>query len=229
MTEKINVKHGDIVVPGDILAEGMDFLPSGNAIREDNKIISTSLGLINVKGHVIKVIPLSGRYVPKQRDAVIGKVTDVSKYGWNVEIKSPFEAELNVLDAFARRVDKRVPLTKMIDVGEYVFAEIYDVSKQGYVKLSMKNRPYQKLSGGITIEVSPSKIPRIIGKQGSMIKVLKEYSKCQIIVGQNGWVWVKGDAEKIVALSKAIKLIEEKSHTHGLTDKVKELLTEVKK
>ncbi len=227
MTEKINVKHGDIVVPGEVIAEGMDFLPSGNAAREEKKIISTSLGLINVKGHVIKVIPLSGRYVPKQRDAVIGKVTDVSKYGWNVEIKSPFEAELNVLDAFSRRVDKRTPLRKMIDVGEYIFAEIYNVSKQGYVKLSMKNRPYQKLSGGITTEVSPSKIPRIIGKQGSMIKILKEHSKCQIIVGQNGFVWIKGEPENVMALSKAIKLIEEQSHTSGLTDKVKEMLSEV--
>lgn len=226
MTEKINVKHGDIVVPGEILADGLDFLPSGNAIREDKKIVSTSLGLIKLKGHVLKVIPLSGQYTPKATDSVIGKVTGVGKYGWNVQIRSPFEAELNVLDAFERRVDNRVPLTNLIDIGAYIFAEIYEINKQGYIKLNMKNRPYQKLNGGIIIQVSPSKIPRIIGKQGSMIKTLKEYSKCNIIVGQNGWVWMSGDPEKIMKLGKCIKKIEKESHTHGLTDAVKDMLTE---
>jgi len=61
-----------------------------------------------------------------------------------------------------------------------------------------------------------------------MIKILKEESKCNIIVGQNGWIWIKGEPENVMAVSNAIKKIEKESHTHGLTDAVKALLSEVK-
>ncbi len=228
MKDEILVKPGDIVFPGQILAEGMDFIPSGNALREGKQIISTSLGLISIKGRVVKSIPLAGRYNPKPKDSVIGKVVGINKYGWSIEIRCHYEAELNVLDYSSRRVDTRTPLTKLMNIGDFVFAEVYEINKQGYLKLSMKNRPYQKLSGGVLIEVSPSKIPRIIGKQGSMIKILKDESKCNIIVGQNGWIWIKGEPENVMAVSNAIKKIEKESHTHGLTDAVKALLSEVK-
>ncbi len=94
-----------------------------------------------------------------------------------------------------------------------------------YIRLSVKNRPYRKLHEGIVIEVSPTKIPRIIGKQGSMIKMLKENSGCDILVGQNGWVWIKNDdPTKQMLMVNAIKKIESDSHTTGLTDKIKKML-----
>ena len=224
--EKLYVSDREIVIPGDVLAEGMSYLPSGRAMREDNKIIATSLGLTNIKGHVIKIIPLAGRYIPKRGDAVIGKITGIARHGWRVDIRCPFDADLPISEASQSYIDtNRYPMSKYFDVGDYIFASIFDISENRFIKLSTKNRPYRKLHSGIIIEVSPTKIPRIIGKQGSMIKMLKENSGCDILVGQNGWVWIKNDdPEKQMLMSKAIRKIETESHTTGLTDKIKKML-----
>lgn len=70
--------------------------------------------------------------------------------------------------------------------------------------------------------VTPAKVPRIIGRQGSMVEMIKELTGTQIVVGQNGIVWVKGDNEDIAA--EAVLKIEEKSHITGLTDYIKVML-----
>ena len=115
-------------------------------------------------------------------------------------------------------------MSKYFAIGDYVFAEIISISEAGFVKISAKHRPYRKLHSGNVIEVSPTKIPRIIGKQGSMINILKDLSKCEILVGQNGIVWIKGTPEKEALVASAIKLIEKESHKPGLTDKIKQIL-----
>ena len=55
-----------------------------------------------------------------------------------------------------------------------------------------------------------------------MVEMIKELTGTQIVVGQNGIVWVKGENESIAA--EAILLIEQKSHVQGLTDQIKEIL-----
>src|SRR3989338_101552 len=70
----------------------------------------------------------------------------------------------------------------------------------------------------------PAKVPRIIGKAGSMVEMIKQMTNTQIVVGQNGIVWVKGDHEDIAM--DVISLIEKKSHVHGLTEHVRAYLEE---
>jgi len=72
------------------------------------------------------------------------------------------------------------------------------------------------------LTITPSKVPRLIGKQGSMIELIKNKTNCQIIVGQNGVVWIKGEQEGLAA--KAILTIENESHISGLTDKITAML-----
>lgn len=230
-TEKIHVKDREIVIPGDVLAEGMSYIPSGHAMRDDEKVIATSLGLTSVKGHVVKVIPLAGRYIPRRGDAVIGKITGSAKFGWTVNIRCPFDADLPIAEASHNYLDtRRYPMSKFYVAGDFVFANVLDVSEKKYVRLSVKERPYRKLHEGIVIEVSPTKIPRIIGKQGSMIKMLKEGSGCDILVGQNGLVWINNDdPKKQMLIVNAIKKIETDSHKSGLTEKIKKMLDGGKK
>ena len=78
---KLIAKEKEIVVPGEELADGMDFLPSYGTYREDNKIIASLMGVLNVDKRTLRVIPLAGKYMPKRNDNVIGKVArnDVSK------------------------------------------------------------------------------------------------------------------------------------------------------
>ena len=122
MAEKLVVENKEIVIPGEILAEGMNFLPGKRAFRDGKNICSSSLGLINVNGRVINVIPLSGTYVPKIDDMIIGRVTEVSHAGWYINIDCAYSADLNVKEASRRYVE--APLSKFLGIGEYIFAKI---------------------------------------------------------------------------------------------------------
>jgi exosome complex component RRP4 len=78
-----------------------------------------------------------------------------------------------------------------------------------------------KIEDGMIIEVNPYKVPRVIGKEGSMIKMIKDETNCNITVGQNGFVWIKGDKiEDELLAKKAILFVTEKSFISGLTDEV---------
>ena len=82
-----------------------------------------------------------------------------------------------------------------------------------------------KITRGQIVKVTPTKIPRIIGRKGSMINLLKKETKCKITVGQNGLVLVYGkrpEDERLAVM--ALHKIEEEAHTSGLTDRVTEMI-----
>ena len=77
------------------------------------------------------------------------------------------------------------------------------------------------------LEISHSKVPRVIGKNGSMIQMIKNYTNCRIFIGQNGRIWVDGNMDDMVHAMRAIKMIEEGAQTLKLTERVKEFLDSV--
>ena len=223
--EKLHIKDKEIVVPGDLLAEGMSFLPSGKAYRDNEKLFASTMGLVNIKGKVIKIIPLAGAYIPQNGDDVIGVVESVGRSGWAVNVSGPFNADLNIGEASTRYIDlNKTDLTDVYDVGDWILAKIKQITSTGYVKLTTKDSKYHRLDSGNIMTVSPTKIPRIIGKKGSMIAMLKDLAGCKIFVGQNGFIWIDGEPAKVALASRVIRMVEENSHTSGLTDKVKALL-----
>lgn len=221
---ELKVADKEIVVPGQELARGLDYLPAGAAFREGDNIIASQIGLISINGKVIKLIPLSGRYIPRVNDLVIGTITDVSFNNWFVDIGYAYKALLSIRD-IPEYVDRNADLSRYYDFDDLISAKISKVTRAKTVDLTMKSHGLMKLTGGRLITVSPNKVPRIIGKQGSMIEVVKNLTDCWIIVGQNGLVWIKGkDAKKEILAVNAIMKIERESHTDGLTDKIKAFL-----
>ena len=219
------VEEKDVVVPGEILAQGMDFVPAQGCLRENDKIIASQLGLVNLSGRLIKVIQLSGRYIPKKGDVVIGKVVDIGFSGWRVDIGWAFEANLSMKEASSDFIDKKTDLTQYYTYGDIIAAQITYIFGSKIIDLTMKGPGLRKLKGGRIIRITPSKVPRVIGKQGSMISMIKEKTGCRIIVGQNGLVWIQGDdSEKMLLAVDTIYKIEEEAHLSGLTDRIKSFL-----
>ena len=222
---KILVKDKEIVVPGDVLAEGMDYLPAGGAFREQQNIISSQLGIVSISERLVRVIALAGRYVPKRGDNVIGKISTVAANNWFVDIGYANEAMLGLKEAVAEFVPRGADLTQYFRGGDYVLCKITNVTRQKLIDVSMKGPGLRKLGPGRLIEVTPAKVPRMIGKAGSMIKIIKDLTGCRITIGQNGIAWVNGDnAESEDLAIEALRLIEENSHKTGLTDEVKKFL-----
>lgn len=217
--ERRDVKR-KLVIPGDLLGKGR---AGHGAFEENGEVFSRFVGLSEEREGVYIVIPLSGVYNPKRGDGVIGKIDDVIFSKWIVDINSPYEAVLTLSEGVEDFVDMtRTDLTKFYDYGDIIFSEISAITKTKNINLTMKSRKCRKLRGGRLIRVTPAKVPRIIGKGGSMVEMIKELTGTQIVVGQNGIVWVKGDNEDIAA--EAVLEIEEKSHVQGLTDHIKGVL-----
>lgn len=218
------VKEKDVVVPGETLAEGMDYLPGAFTYRMNDRIVAKRLGLVDMEGRAIKLLPLSGPYLPRVEDNIIGKIYDITLNGWLLDTNSAYNAMLSIKDTM-RFIRKGEDLTRYFDVGDYIKARIVNVTSQNLIDVTMKEPGLTKLSGGRIIKINPHKVPRVIGKQGSMVTLIKDKTGCNISIGQNGIVWIKGeqpDAE--LRAAAAIKKIEAEAHTEGLTERMTKFL-----
>ncbi len=233
----ILIQDRSMVTPGEVIAEG-DFSIGSHVYRREKKVVSQVIGLVTIKDNFVSVVPLKGKYLPRVGDLVIGVVTDVSLSTWIVDIASPYPGVMRTSMSLARRFDPIKDKTrKIFDVGEVLVAKVFSFDRTRDPILTVRpdtrggNSPYLgKLNGGRVIDVSPSKIPRLIGRRGSMISTIKHFTNCKMIVGQNGRVWFKGNnSEDESLVLRAIEKIDREAHTTGLTDRIKEFLEEAKK
>lgn len=218
------VKDKQIVVPGEKIASGMDFLPGSGTYRDEDTIIASRLGLINVDGRALKIIPLSGKYAPKRGDTIICQVIDVTLNGWRLETNSAYSALLSVKDGTSEFISKGADLTRYYSFGDYLVVKIFNVTTQKLVDVTMRGPGLKKLGEGRVIKVNTYKVPRIIGKQGSMIGLIKQQTGCMISVGQNGIIWINGTPEGELLAVETIKKIESEAHISGLTERIEKFL-----
>jgi exosome complex component RRP4 len=216
----IYVENKDLVIPGQILSDD-EYYSGRGTFKENGKICSSLIGLVSLRNKKIRVIPLKSKYVPKKGDVVIGKINDVRFSMWDVDINSPYSGILPAFEVFGR---EKKELNKVYDVGDVLFLRVVDVDEIKKAKLGLKGRGMGKFKGGIIVDIAPTKVPRLIGKKGSMINMIKDKTKCKIVVGQNGLVWVKGDEDMEQLTRNIIHLIEAEAHTSGLTNKIKNKL-----
>ena len=216
----IYVEDKNLVIPGQILADD-EYYPGRGTFKENGKVCSSLIGLVSLRNKKIRVIPLKSKYVPKKGDVVIGKIDDVRFSMWDVDINSPYSGILPAFEVFGR--DKK-ELNKVYDVGDVLFLRVIDVDEVKKAKLGLKGRGLGKFKGGIIVDISPTKVPRLIGKKGSMINMIKNKTNCKIVVGQNGLVWVKGNEDMEQLTREIIHTIEVEAHTSGLTNKIKNKL-----
>ena len=216
----------ELVVPGQVLADDGNVKPGMGAYRDGDRIVASTLGIKNVAGGYASVIPLGGQYIPRVGDVVIGRITDIGPSNWLVDINSPYPAPMHV-----NEVPWHVEFgetSNFLKPGDAIIVKIARVTESKRVQVSMQGPGLRKLQGGQLTEVEHSKVPRIIGTQGSMISVIKKYTGCRLVVGQNGLVWIDGTPEDIGLAMEAIGLIIEGAHAYGLTNKVKEHLQRAK-
>jgi exosome complex component RRP4 len=221
-------KH--IVTPGDLLAEN-DYVAGDNTYKENGKIYATRVGLVDYDNRRVFVVALKAFYIPYIGDLVIGKVTDVTLGVWLIDIKAPYPAVLRASDALNRPFKpQRDELSSVFDVGDVVIAKIVAYDRTRDPLLTVNDVGLGKVKRGQIIEVTPTKIPRVIGRQGSMITMLNKETGCQITVGQNGVILVSGKSLENEQLAvRAIRKIEEEAHTSGLTDRITKMIKNEKR
>lgn len=223
------VERRQLVAPGDLLAEG-DYLCGDNTYKSNGRIYAQKLGLAEVKGKRVSVVALKGPYMPRVGDVVIGRIVDVTLGGWLVDINSPYTAILSVPDATGKPFSPEMAsLTKILPIGEIVVAKVTAFDRTRDPAITIRERGLGKVEEGALIDLTPTKIPRLIGRKGSMINMIKQLTGCEIVAGQNGKVLIRSRNLKMVDLViQAIRMIEEQAHTTGLTDRIKRLIEEGK-
>ena len=220
--EKRNARQTrEIVVPGDIL-DGTGMRPGENAYMLDGKVRASVMGVRNVFQNTVGVIPLRGGYMPTSGDTVFGVIVDIGPSNWLIDIGAPYPAPLHVSE-----VPWKVEFgdtSRFLTIGNVVLIKVLAVDESKKIQVTMNDAGLRKIEGGMLVEISHTKVSRVIGKSGSMIQMLKNLSDCRITVGQNGRIWIDGEGESAEAVAEAIKMIEEEAQSHNLTEKVKEFL-----
>ncbi len=215
-----------IVIPGEVIVKGEDYLPGEGTEKTDKGIIALKYGLAEESNKLVKVIPLSGVYQPRRGNIVIGDVNNITFNGWVININATDNAFLSLTEV-PGYINKN-ELDDVMDIGDTVIAKIWSINKRG-IDLSIKSRGLGKINEGIILKINPNKVPRIIGREGSMIKLIKEKTGCNITVGQNGLIWIRGDKiEDELYSKKAILFVAEKSFVSGLTEEVEKWFNENK-
>lgn len=218
-----------LVTPGDLIAEG-DYVAGENTYRDDDKIYASRVGLVDYEARKVHVVALKAFYVPSVGDTVIGKVVEVTSGGWMVDINAPYLARLRASDVMDRPFKPRInDLPSIFDVGDIVIAKIVAYDRTRDPLLTVRDPGLGKIMRGQLVEITPTKIPRVIGRKGSMVSMMKRETGCQITIGQNGLILISGKTPEDERLAvMALHKIEEESHTSGLTDRVTEMIRKKK-
>jgi exosome complex component RRP4 len=213
------------VVPGDKIIEG-NFRPLMNVIKTGNAIIATRIGIAEAGRDGIKVIPLSGVYIPRVNDIVIGKITDHSSLSWEVDINSCFSAHLPAQDVFGRDFSPaRDDMNRQLATGDLITARIIAFDRTRDPMLTVQDKDLGKIPRGELLKISATRVPRLIGKRGSMIQTIEQATQTRIMIGQNGIIVVTGKRLDGTQLAiRAIKMVEEEAHMSNLTQRIKILL-----
>lgn len=190
-----------IVTPGELLFDFPKRL-SGVFI-ENGKTYASVVGMLS-EGFFI---PLKGRYAPFPGDLIVGVVMEERFSGYLIDVNAPFQGVLDSRD-----------LRQEFKIGDILIARVDSVDEVNNLILVDP----KKLFKGELLEVDAVKVPRIIGKNNSMIEIVRNYTKSEIFIGKNGRVFIKSGNVPL-AVETIIKISDE-AHISGLTDKIKSFL-----
>jgi len=197
-----------------------------NVVLEGKRIISTTIGLSDVSDDSVRVISLTGVYLPKIDDLVIGIIQYIHGNSWFADINSCYQGMLLGQDVFGRgSYPTTSEMKERLDNGDIIYPKIANSDRQREPLISIADQSLGKIDSGELVKISPTKIPRLIGKHGSMIHSIAASTNATITVGQNGLIVVSCDETNgLFKALAAIRMVDEQAHLVNLTDKVKKML-----
>ena len=213
------------VIPGDVITSG-SYRADQNTVLDGRLIVSTAVGVSEIVDDAVRVIPLTGKYMPRIDDMVVGKVTSHTSLAWELDINSCYVGFLPASDVFGRDFSARSDeLASRLKRGDLVAARIANSDRSRDPLLTITDRDLGKIDTGELVAMSASKVPRLIGKRGTMIQMIETQTNSLITVGQNGWVVVAcEDPNGLLKAKEAIAMVDRLAHTSNLTDRVRDML-----
>lgn len=201
LAENAEGAGSEIILPGQLVANEPRRIPG--CFVEHGKTYASVVSLLR-EG---RLVPLKGRYLPTPGDYVVGVVVEERFSGYSVELHSPYEGNISSRETQTEFKQGDVLSAKIVEVNEVNEAVLVEP---------------RAFYGGTVLEVDYVKVPRIIGRGGSMLEMIKQFTGTDLFVGKNGRIYLRGG--NIPLASMAVLKIDAEAHTSGLTDRVKEFL-----
>ena len=196
--------------------------PGRGIFRKDGRVHASVVGHSSDKSGYINVNGIKGRYNPKTGDKIVAVCAETGPSIWRMDIGASFNSTLHHSES-----GWKVPFgdtARFLSIGDAVWAEIFMVDAAGSHQISLKKDDCRKLYSGTIVKINPTNVPRVIGKQGSMITTIREKTQTRIQIGQNGYIWIDGKGDDISLAQKAVEMINEEATSKGLTKKIEKLL-----
>jgi exosome complex component RRP4 len=177
----------------------------------NGKVYSSVVGILLESDDYVSVIALNGPYYPQVGDGILGVIKTEIVNGYFLDYN--FSNELYLPKSLIK---------KELKLGDVIFARIANISDNDSVDIDNINI----LPKGRLFFTSPVKVPRLIGKNDSMLNTLKKQTNANIVIGKNGWIWYNTKNDNL--LERALNLIVNNSQKSNLTNSVKTFLEENK-
>jgi len=141
------------VLPGDTISGSYE--PAQNVILNDNRLLSTAIGFCEINDNEASVSPLTGFYIPRSDDLVIGKIKSHTSMVWEIDINSYHVGILPAFDIFGKDYNpSKHDLSSKLNVGDLVAVRIVsgDTARDPLVTISGEN--LGKIDSGELVKVS---------------------------------------------------------------------------
>ncbi len=199
-----------LVTPGMAIGPSAGKRIGSGAIAQKEEIIATKLGWAREINGTISVDPINSSYIPRSGDLVVATVAEVRNNLWFMNINGAFQGLLPM--SLAPWKVEFGAARQHMGIGDVALARVQEVDECHNVVLTMKGIGLRRIKQGSLLTIPVNHIDRIKGKDNSTLERLKNASDCRIIVGQNGKIWVDGDAEGIAWARKAIDIAQNCGH-----------------
>ena len=159
-----------VLLPGDKLEA--DQKAGSGTFRRDGESHAAVLGFPSESSGYVNVHPLAGRYSPRVGDKVIAICVETGPSLWRMDIGAFQNSMLHHSET-----DWKVDFgdtASFIGIGDAALAEVYMVDGSGSHQVTLKKDDCRKLYAGTIARISPPRVSRVIGKQGTMITLIRE-------------------------------------------------------
>lgn len=185
-------------------------------------ITATLAGTILKTNKLLSVSPLRARYTPEIGDLVIGRIVEVQKNRWKVDLAAPLLAQLplssiNLPGGVLRRrtTNDELQMRSYFQEGDLVVAEVQQIGSQdGAATLHTRSLKYGKLRDGVFMAVSGSGEGRGVVRSRRQVFTVSggQGLEVNVMLGVNGYIWLSkhvAEAEKPVDAGRGINNLDE--------------------
>ena len=199
-----------LVTPGMAIGPIAGKRVGSGAIAQNDTIIATRLGWAKEFNNTVSVDPINSAYMPRSGDLIVAVVAEVRNNLWFMNINGPFQGLLPM--SLAPWQVEFGAARQHMGIGDVVLARVQEVDECHNVVLTMKGVGLRRLNQGTVVSVPINHIDRLRGEGNATVQRLRDAADSRIIIGENGRVWIDGDAEGTAWAREAIALTQASGH-----------------